>query len=130
MITRYVKFTLLITALFALTALLSGCESETETIPAEEQAAPEQTWEVNGIFIETDSDMQTITIIHEEIPDVMASMRMRMILEEPAEAEELSRGDAISFTMVRIGNSWYVRNIERLPEDTELELSEDLLDLI
>jgi len=124
------KYTFLFLALFmAGLFILTACEDEMETIPAEEKAAAEETYEVRGIFIDTRATEQTITIIHEEIPNVMPAMRMRMLLEEPEKAEELSRGDIISFTLVRVGNSWYVRDIEQLPDDTELDLEEDQIDI-
>ncbi len=118
-------FSLLVSGL-----LLSACGGETETVPAEEQAAAEQAYEVRGFFMETDEANQIISILHEEIPDVMRAMRMRMILEDQEGAEGLERGDMISFTMVRIGNSWYVRNITQLPEDTELDIPENLLEML
>ena len=121
---------ILLFALFLSSALLFGaCGGETEVRDAEEVAAEEETYEVRGFFIETNQADQTITIVHEEIPDVMSAMRMRMILEDTEGAEELSRGDIISFTLARIGNSWYVRDIELLPEDTELELEDRLRDM-
>ncbi|MCC5934013.1 MAG: copper-binding protein [Balneolales bacterium] len=114
--------------LFAIAAAFTfaACSGETETVPAEDQAAQEQTYEVRGFFVEVDDAGQIITILHEEIPEVMRSMQMRMILENAADAENLERGDMVSFTMVRIGNSWYVRNVQPLPEDTELEIADEL----
>lgn len=114
----------------AATFVLAACGGETETVPAEEQAAQEQTYEVRGFFVEVDDAGQIITILHEEIPEVMRSMRMRMILEDSADAEGLERGDKVSFTMVRIGNSWYVRNVQSLPEGTELDIADDLRSML
>lgn len=115
--------------MIAATLLFSACGGETEVRDAEEVATDEETYEVRGFFIETNAADETITIVHEEIPDVMSAMRMRMLLEDAEGAEDLSRGDIISFTLARIGNSWYVRNIERLPEDTELDLEQRLKDM-
>lgn len=116
--------------LIAASLMLAACGGEMETVPAEEQAAQEQTYEVRGFFMETDDAGQIITILHEEIPDVMRSMRMRMILEDAEGAQSLERGDMISFTMVRIGNSWYVRNVARLPDGTELDIPENLREML
>ncbi len=123
------SFSFLSVLMIASALLFSACGGETEVRDAEELAADEETYEVRGFFIETNEADETITIVHEEIPDVMSAMRMRMLLEDAEGAEGLSRGDIISFTLARIGNSWYVRNIERLPDDTELDLEERLMDM-
>lgn len=110
--------------------MFAACGPETETVPIEDTTAQEQTYDVRGFFLETDDAGQIISILHEEIPDVMRSMRMRMILEDAEGAQGLERGDMISFTMVRIGNSWYVRNVARLPDGTELDIPENLREML
>jgi Cu/Ag efflux protein CusF len=69
---------------------------------------------------------ESISVVHETIPEVMNAMRMSLRIDDPDVAEGLETGDVIRFDMVRTEAGWYARNIEVLPPDTELDLPEDL----
>ncbi len=109
---------------------LSACGDDIERGDAPDTADPEESWEVRGYYLGSNPDEGTITLVHEEIPDVMDAMRMRMLLPEPNEVEGLNRGDAVSFRLFRRGNSWYVDSISVLSPEEGPELEEQLMDML
>ncbi len=115
MITR----TLFTSAILILMFGLSGCGEEAEP---EERAS----YEVKGRYLSTSVDEDFISVVHETIPDVMDAMRMSLRIEDISQVEGLETGDHIQFDMVHTDRGWYIRNIEKLPEGTELDLPEDL----
>lgn len=102
--------------------LLFGCGGEEQSPVIEETAS----YDVRGIYVTTDYQNLTVTILHEAIPDVMNAMRMSLRLDNSQAVEDLERGDKISFRLARVGMQWYARDIELLPEGTELELPDEL----
>lgn len=90
--------------------------------------AGEEVHEVRGRYLSTDMRGESISVVHETIPEVMNAMRMSLRIEDPTVAEGLQTGDVIRFDMVRTQTGWYARNIEVLPPDTELDLPENLRD--
>lgn len=100
---------------------------------AEEEVAQDYTvdsYQVKGVYVAKNEEDSYITVIHEEIPDVMNAMRMNINVEDITVAENLERGDIITFSLERDGFSWFARDIEVLPADTELDLPENLLEMI
>lgn len=95
----------------------------------EHENGQEVTYEVKGRYLSTGMRGETISVIHETIPDVMNAMRMNFRLEDESEAEELATGDIIRFETLRTDAGWYARNIEILPPDTPLDLPEELQDI-
>ena len=116
-------YIILFLPLFAV--LLTSCGGESE--PG--NTAGEERYEVDGYFLEVGMAGETITIIHEDIGEVMPSMRMRMLLPSPDIAEGFSRGDAARFEIVRRANSWYLEGMEPLPEEDAPQLSDDLMQM-
>jgi len=109
--------------------LLTACNTESEhTHDGTEYSS--ELFEVRGVFVALNQQDSYITVIHEEIPDVMNAMRMNINIEELALAENLERGDIISFNLERDGFSWFARSIAVLPEDTELDLPQNLQEMI
>ncbi|MFU8860924.1 MAG: copper-binding protein [Cyclonatronaceae bacterium] len=92
-----------------------------------DEAAPVYT--VKGRFIQFNDENMTLSVVHEEIPGVMRSMRMNLRPDNPDEATGLEPGDIISFQLTRRGASWFVYDIRVLPDDTELELPENIRNL-
>jgi Cu/Ag efflux protein CusF len=89
--------------------------------------------EVRGIYLGYDAEAHRISVAHEEIPQVMAAMRMNLHLAEEVSAPELAEGEPMGFTMVgkaQNGMRWYAESFEALPADTELELPERLREMI
>lgn len=94
-----------------------------------DEPAPElEAYEIKGRFLSTDMRGESISVVHETIPDVMNAMRMSLRIDNPMVAEGLETGDVIRFNMVRTEAGWYARDIEVLPPDTELNLPEELQD--
>ncbi|MDG5767424.1 copper-binding protein [Balneolales bacterium ANBcel1] len=69
---------------------------------------------------------ESISVVHETIPDVMNAMRMSLRIDDESVADGLESGDIILFRMVQTDRGWYIRDIEPLPEDTELDLPPEL----
>ncbi len=95
----------------------------------EEPAAADEVYEVRGRYLSTDLRGESISVVHETIPDVMNAMRMSLRIDDPTVPEGLQTGDVIRFDMVRTQEGWYARNIEVLPPETELDLPENLRDV-
>lgn len=117
--------------LFAVIATLFmlSCSAE-ESRPAQE-SQPVYTdtidvYEVRGRYLSTSPEGTTVSVIHETVPDVMNAMRMNFRIDDASVAEPLRQGDVISFDMVRTDRGWYARNIHVLPDDTQLDLPENL----
>lgn len=123
---QHLKLSLIIALAMLMSAACTGQQSEKnqeisdETVPV---------YTVKGRFIQFNEENMTISVVHEEIPGVMRSMRMNLRLDNPGEAAALEPGDIISFQLTRRGASWFVYDISVLPDDTMLDLPEDLRDL-
>lgn len=103
--------------------LIAGCGNGS-------QEEEEEVYQVRGRYMSTQIGGESISVIHEEIPDVMHAMRMDFRIDDPSISEQLETGDVIEFEMVITeGNDRYARNIEKLPPDTELDLPEVLQDV-
>ncbi len=101
-----------------------GSNSDEPEAPVTSEEVP--SYEVKGRFLSADTEVSSISVVHEEIPGVMNAMRMQILVRDFSVTEELNRGDIISFTLTRDGMSWFARDIEVLPPDTELDLPENL----
>ena len=114
--------------LAVLLVAVAGCSGEQreQTPGLTEPETPVYT--VKGRFMQFNQENMTISVVHEEIPGVMRAMRMNLRLDNPDEAATLEPGDIISFELTRRGASWFVYDIEVLPEDTVLELPANLYD--
>ncbi len=86
----------------------------------------EEVYEVRGRYLSTDLRGESISVVHETIPEVMNAMRMSLRIDDEAVAVGLQTGDIIGFDMVRTETGWFARNIEVLPPDTDLDLPEHL----
>lgn len=112
--------------IFILQLLIAGCSGE----PREDAAETENpVYEVRGRIIYIDMENEAVTVVHENIPDVMQAMRMTLRIDGPGEVAHLERGDIVRFQMQRRGASWFAGNFRVLPEETELDLP-DLLQQI
>jgi Cu/Ag efflux protein CusF len=122
---HYSLFCLIFAVFLITTAACSGGQREQTPEPA---VTEDPVYTVKGRFLQFNEENMTISVAHEEIPGVMRSMRMNLRLDNPDEAAALKPGDVISFELTRRGASWFVYDIEVLPEDTVLELPENLRD--
>lgn len=62
-----------------------------------------------------------ITVSHEEIPDVMMAMQMDL-KTNAAFLSEIKKDDKVSFEMLKTEEGYSMRNIDKLPAETELTL--------
>ncbi|TVQ14854.1 MAG: hypothetical protein EA364_03605 [Balneolaceae bacterium] len=123
---NYYSFCTLIFALFLIAAASCSGEQREQTPELTEPVTP--VYSVKGRFMQFNKENLTIAVVHEEIPGVMRAMRMNLRLDNPDEAAALQPGDIISFELARRGASWFVYDIEVLPEDTVLDLPANLHD--
>ena len=79
---------------------------------------------VRGEVVRVEEGNRALEVDHEAIPGVMDAMRMTVPLLEPAQAPELSPGDKIRFELYLSRGTGRIGEIEKLPESTELELSD------
>lgn len=114
--------TLALTAVFLLTACGGAADSETESA-AEGPSAQATVYEVRGQFVMYQYGGEAIRVDHEEIPGLMAAMRMDFRPKDPSEIEGLEPGDKIAFRYVVGESGSYIEGLEVLPEETELELA-------
>ena len=91
-----------------------------------ETGTDKDVYEVRGRYLSTDLRGESISVIHETVPDVMNAMRMSLRIDDASVAETLQTGDIIRFDMVRSEAGWFARNIELLSPDTELDLPDHL----
>jgi Cu/Ag efflux protein CusF len=116
--------------IFAVLLIASvGCSGGQREQAPEPAVTEDPVYTVKGRFLQFNEENMTISVVHEEIPGVMRSMRMNLRPDDPDEAAALKPGDVISFELTRRGASWFVYDIEVLPEDTVLDLPENLRDL-
>jgi Cu/Ag efflux protein CusF len=68
-----------------------------------------EAFEVRGRYLSTDMRGESISIVHETVPDIMNAMRMNFRIDDPSVAAGLEAGDVISFEMYRMPAGWYAR---------------------
>lgn len=118
------KLNLVLLLIGVIPLLLISCVSEERPQPQSE--AEVTAYEVKGRYLATNPEGPYISVVHEEIPEVMNAMRMNLLIDDISISDNLERGDIISFKMVREGMSWYARDITPLPDETEINLPEHL----
>ncbi len=94
---------------------LAACQAE--------PALQETVYPVRGELVGVLYDGQALRIRHEEIPGYMAAMRMDFRLAEGTTAEGLQPGDKLAFEFIVTETAYTIRNLEKLPPDTPLELN-------
>ena len=98
----------------------------TTPTPAASAKNPPANYRVRGEVAEIlppDSGLPPMLMVkHEDIPDFMPAMKMRLPLAKPAEVKKVKVGDKISFNMKR--SNVEISDIQILPPDTKLKLAE------
>ena len=91
--------------------LLVGCwrESPGPTVAT----TTNQTYAVRGVLQAIASDLHHATIKHEKIPGYMAAMTMDFSVKNTNELDQLTPGDAITFTLVVSGDDDWIENLQR-----------------
>lgn len=79
-------------------------------------------YEVRGRVVDLDFGGLALRVDHEPIPGYMDAMRMSFRLANPEDAHAVRPGDAIQFLYVVSESGSFIRDIEILPPDTELDL--------
>lgn len=81
-------------------------------------------YEVRGEVVSVVYNGLALRIDHEPIDGYMDAMRMNFRLESPEDSRGLEPGDRIRFIYMVAPGGNYIRDIERLPPDTELDLDD------
>lgn len=111
-----------------------GGESAAPAAPAEPSAPAEPVAEaeipedatiytVRGVYLGPVFDGEAMKVDHEAIDGYMDAMTMAFRLHDPSEQQGLAEGDKIRFRYVVAGVASFVDRVEKLPEDTELQLA-------
>lgn len=125
------------TALIACTSLifsftLAACEADSEPQATEQQTtstevkSSEGAYKVRGQIVTSTIDgeapeEQALVVDHEPVKG-MKSMRMTLQVSDSTQLKELASGDKISFEMVERDGEYMMKNIEKLPPETDLQL--------
>ena len=87
-----------------------------------------KTYDVRGVIIEigatTEDGITTVSIDHEEIPDVMMAMRMNFNIDKTL-LKGYQATDKIAFKVEQTETGYTVVDIKKLSNDTELKLKAD-----
>jgi Cu/Ag efflux protein CusF len=67
---------------------------------------------------------RSLAVDHETIPGYMDAMRMTVPVQDATQARDLQPGDKITFQLFVSGGRAVIGSIEKLPDDTELDLAE------
>lgn len=97
-------------------AVTNGTTNATEA-----STAKPQIYRVRGQVVEVPTGGAFVVVKHEAIPGFMPAMKMRLPLQNAADAAKLKPGDKIAFSMNR--DNVQMSNIEKLPPSTALKLS-------
>ncbi len=96
-----------------------------EDAPVEEEMPKETFYTVRGQVVKVapaDAEGNAmVTVNHEEVPDVMMAMKMDF-KTNAAFLSEIAKDDKVSFELVKTEEGYMMRNIEKLPAETELTL--------
>lgn len=100
-------------------------ETPTEEATLVEQTPQETVYQVRGKIIEiptADAEGNSMVVVsHEEIPEVMGAMQMAF-KTNAASLNEIAKEDKVSFELVKTDEGYTMRNVTKLPADTELVL--------
>ena len=98
---------------------------ETKTEVVVEETPQETVYQVRGVIVEipaADAEGNAMIVVnHEEIPTVMGAMQMSF-KSNVSYLSEVAKGDKISFDLVKTEEGYTMRNVSKLPAETELTL--------
>ncbi len=100
-------------------------ETPTEETIVVDETPQETVYEVRGMIVEipaADSEGNAMVMVsHEEIPEVMGAMKMAF-KSNVAYLSEIAKDDKVSFELVKTDEGYTMRNVTKLPAETELVL--------
>jgi protein SCO1/2 len=74
-------------------------------------AGPEERYQLKGKVVSIDKRGSTVTIAHEDIPDLMDAMTMPFDLKDRRLLDQLAEGDGIQATLVVAGRQSWLENV-------------------
>lgn len=92
--------------------VMAGCGTDDEV----------EVYEMRGRVVGEDFGGLALRIDHEPVEGYMDAMRMSFRLADPEEAQRVEVGDAVSFDYIVAPRDAYIRNLQVLPPETELDL--------
>lgn len=81
----------------------------------------ERTYEVQGRVVGFGDDDRTLIVEHGAVDDLMPAMTMPFTTPESAAVASINTGDAVSFRLHLRGDSSWIEDISRLPDDAVAE---------
>ncbi len=104
-------------SLVLLFLVVSGCAEETF-----------DTYQTRGEVVALKPEMDAVTLFHEDVPGFMDSMQMDFSLDNVDDMSGLTPGDLVTFTIYisQEDGATTVRDLEKLPETTRLDLDKPL----
>jgi protein SCO1 len=91
------------TALILAVLVVVGCRSRA--------VGPEERYRIKGKVVSVDKRGSTVTISHEDIPDLMDAMTMPFDLKDRRLLDQLAEGDGIQATLVVAGRQSWLENV-------------------
>jgi protein SCO1/2 len=91
------------TALILAVLVVVGCRSRA--------VGPEERYPIKGKVVSVDKRGSTVTIAHEDIPDLMDAMTMPFDLKDRRLLDQLAEGDGIQATLVVAGRQSWLENV-------------------
>lgn len=97
-----------------LAAVVAGCDARphiANAAPAPTNAAPRQTYQVNGTVIEVQPAEKSVEIQHEDIPGYMQAMTMPFDVKNTNELTGLGPGDRVKFRLIVTTNDAWIEDV-------------------
>lgn len=94
--------------------MVAGCDSRphiANAAPAPTNAAPRQTYQVNGTVIEVQPTEKSVEIQHEAIPGYMQAMTMPFDVKDTNELTGLGPGDGVKFRLIVTTNEAWIEDV-------------------
>lgn len=83
--------------------------------------SPERTYEIEGRVVGFGDDHRTLIVEHGDVRGLMPAMTMPFAAADTSDLSMLRVGDAVSFTLHLRGDSSWIREIRKLPDDAVAE---------
>lgn len=100
----------LLMVLVALVPILVSCSGRTTEAPKSVSTSTEKEYDIKGKVTAIGSEKRSVTLDHEEIPDLMKGMEMEFRVDDPNLLEGIAVGDQIAGRLrVQEGNYTIVK---------------------
>lgn len=109
---RFKFTTLLLAAMVAATAVVSGCNNPSGSSAAGKPAGA-KVYDVTGKVVALDPAKKVVTLDHEDIPGFMKAMTMEFPVADAKLLDGLKAGDAVRGKITADGGGYAVTSLEK-----------------